>query len=332
MTRTLDTLDRLNHLAHKHQFDVEALDWSRPIRRDLRWAPDELAPLSHLPAYEALDDHERLRLNQLFSLGVCEQFIWLEQTVLVRTLEGVLARWAELPVAAIAHAEALKLALENFVAEERKHSEMFWRVLEKAEPSWYAERRFRLFNVSPIQAFLVDRIIANPSLFLVWIWTAIFFEERTIHYCKHFRRQGKRAPGSIDPTFLDVHEHHFLDEARHIQLDEHLLTGFYDPQPRWRRELAGRMFYGVMRAYTSPKRTAARILDILADEHPRLRARVVPELRRELPGLARNRSFHAAVFSREAAPRTFELFERYAELERLWALFPDVERLRPRSS
>jgi len=48
----------------------------------------------------------------------------------------------------------LKLALQNFRAEEEKHTEMFWRVLEKTGPD-YRQRKFRFFNISYIQNVLV---------------------------------------------------------------------------------------------------------------------------------------------------------------------------------
>ena len=313
MTQNLDTLDRLNRLADKNAFDVEDLDWSRPISTNCLWGPEEIAPLTYLPAYSLLTEAQRRRLNQLFSLGVCEQFIWLEENILVRTLGSVLMHWSM--------SDALRRALQNFIKEELKHTEMFWRTLEKAAPEWYATRRFHLFNVSNAQAFLLNRVINNPTLFLVWIWTAIFFEERTVNYCQHYRRMSRRDPDSIDPTFADLHEYHFKDEVRHFQLDQYLLVECYDRQPAWKRNLAGRMFYYVMQSYTAPRRTSLRILEILGQEFPHLTRSIIPQFLQQIPSLATNSSFHRMAFSREAVPRSMELFSRYDELDRLWPLF-----------
>jgi hypothetical protein len=313
MTQNLDTLDRLNRLADKNAFDVEDLDWSRPISTNCLWGPEEIAPLTYLPAYSLLTEAQRRRLNQLFSLGVCEQFIWLEENILVRTLGSVLMHWSM--------SDALRRALQHFIKEELKHTEMFWRTLEKASPEWYATRRFHLFNVSNAQAFLLNRVINNPTLFLVWIWTAIFFEERTVNYCQHYRRASRRDPDSIDPTFADLHEYHFKDEVRHFQLDQYLLAECYDHQPAWKRNLAGRMFYYVMQSYTAPRRTSLRILEILGQEFPHLTRSIIPQFLQQIPSLATNSSFHRMAFSREAVPRSMELFSRYDELDRLWPLF-----------
>jgi hypothetical protein len=313
MTRNLDTLDRLNRLADKNAFDVEDIDWSRPISSNCLWGPEKIAPLTYLPAYKRLNDDERRRLNQLFSLGVCEQFIWLEENILVRTLGRVLVHWSM--------SDELRSALKHFIKEEIKHTEMFWRTLEKASPEWYSKRRFHLFNISKPQSFLLNRVINNPTLFLVWIWTAIFFEERTVNYCQHYRRACRHNPDSIDPTFADLHEYHFKDEVRHFQLDQYLLTECYDRQPSWKKSLAGRMFYNVMKSYTAPRRTSLRMLDILGQEYPHLKRSVIPEFLQQIPSLATNSSFHRMAFSREAVPRSMKLFSKYDELDRLWPLF-----------
>ena len=313
MTQNLDSLDRLNRLADKNAFDVEDLDWSRPVSRNCLWGPEKIAPLTYLPAYDLLTDEERRRLNQLFSVGVCEQFIWLEENILVRTLGKVLMHWSM--------SEGLRIALDHFIKEEIKHTEMFWRTLEKASPEWYPTRRFHLFNISKQQSFLLNRVINNPTLFLVWIWTAIFFEERTVNYCQHYRRASRRDPGSIEPTFADLHEYHFKDEVRHFQLDQYLLAECYDKQPAWKRRLAGLMFYYVMKSYTAPGRTSLRILDILGQEFPHLTQSVIPDFLQQIPSLATNSSFHRMAFSREAVPRSMALFSRYDELNRLWPLF-----------
>lgn len=81
------------------------------------------------------------------------------------------------------------------------------------------------------------------------------------------------------------------------------------------------MFKQLMKAYISPRRTSHRILDRLGVEFPELRAEVLPALRRELPSLKTSRSFHQAAFSRDAVPRTMDLFAEYPEHDALWELF-----------
>lgn len=315
MTRLgVETLEALNKKSRTMAYSIDDLDWARPVDRTRRWSPDGIAPLTHLPSYARLEAPQRLRYNQLFALGVCEQFVWFEQHLLVPVLQKLLRQHQDMP-------PLLREALEHFVEEEHKHSEMFWRMCEKAEPAMYPSREFRLFNVSAPQRAALDFLLGRPRTFLMWIWAAIFFEERTVDYCRQYRKAEKAAPGQLDPCFVELHEFHFKDEARHYQLDQHLLTWLYDPEPMWKRRLAARMFKVLMRSYVSPRRTSRRILEVLGQEFPALRRDALPALAAELPLLARSRSFHQAAFSREAVGKTMDLFAEYPEHDGLWELF-----------
>ncbi|MCO5166978.1 MAG: diiron oxygenase [Planctomycetes bacterium] len=310
----VETLEALNKKSVSMAYSIDDLDWARPVDRAKRWSPDGIAPLTHLPAYARLGPEHRLRYNQLFAVGVCEQFVWFEQHLLVPVLQRLLAQQPDMP-------PLLREALEHFVAEEHKHSEMFWRMCEKAEPAMYPTRAFRLFNVSGPQGLALNVLLARPRTFLLWIWAAIFFEERTVDYCRQYRKAEKAAPGELDASFVELHEFHFKDEARHYQLDQHLLTWLYDPEPMWKRRLAARMFKVLMRSYVSPRRTSRRILEVLGGEFPDLKAQVIPALLAELPLLRTSRSFHQAAFSRDAVGKTMELFAEYPEHDGLWELF-----------
>jgi hypothetical protein len=314
--KDIGALDVLNRKAVDNAYGLEDLDWSRPVDRNRLWSPEHIAPLYYLPTYAELSAEEKRRYNQLFAMGVCEQFIWLEEHLLVNTLRKVSAKHNPPP--------ALKEALGHFIEEELKHTRMFWRMLEKSEPEWYAVRAFRLYNISPLQQAVLDMVLKLPDVFLIWIWTAIFFEERTVDYCRHYLAARKADPGAIDPTYVQVHEFHFKDELRHYQLDQHLLEWMYDPRPRWKKRLAARMFQSLMRSYVFPHRTSHRVLDVLGREFPRLRAEIIPRLIRELPEIGRSRAFHRMAFSREAVPKTMALFAEYPELDGLWKLFLEI--------
>jgi hypothetical protein len=310
----IETLDSLNKKSRTMAYGVEALDWARPLERGRLWSPEHISPLTHLPSYGRLSPEQRRRYNQLFAVGVCEQFVWFEQHLLCAVLRRLLAEEPDIP-------PQLREAIEHFVVEEDKHSEMFWRMCEKAEPALYPTREFRLFNTSRLQSLVTGFMLRRPRTFLLWVWAAIFFEERTVDYCRQYRRAVKADPDGLDPSFVELHEFHFKDEARHYQLDQHLLTWLYDPEPLWKRRLAARMFKQLMRAYVSPRRTSQRILDRLGVEFPELTREVLPALRAELPSLRTSPSFHRAAFSRDAVPRTMELFAEYPEHDGLWELF-----------
>ena len=308
-----NSLSKLNHLALTKAYDIEDINWTRLIDHGRLWGPEQLAPLTYLPAYKSLNQVQQRRLNQLFSLGVCEQFIWLEENILVNTLKRVLEQWT--------FDSEFTTAIHFFIEEEQKHTEMFWRVLQKAEPDWYAKRQFKLFNTSSLQDKFIEIVVRHPTVYLVWLWMAVFFEERTVSYCQQYHRYKKDYPNSLDETFCDLHHYHFLDEARHFQLDEYLLSDCYDKQPRWKQKLSGWMFYYIMKSYTSPRRTSMQILKVMGQEFPELKKQIIPDFIEQLPSLAQNKKFHTMAFSDNSVPKALNIFKRYSELDRIWKLF-----------
>ena len=196
---------------------------------------------------------------------------------------------------------------------------MFWRMCEKALPELYPTRQFALFNTSKLTDLALGLMIKQPRVFLMWCWTTIFFEERTVDYCRQYRKAVKDGV-DLDANFVEVHEYHFKDEARHFQLDHHILTWLYDPQPAWRKRMAAKHFVKLMRAFVSPQRTSRVVLDRLRREFPAA-ATTLDALERELPQLRTSRSFHEAVFSRKSVGRAMALFSEYPELDAIWEHF-----------
>ena len=311
--KDVGTLDVLNRKAVENAFGVEALDWARPVERGRFWAPEQLISMYYLPSYAKLSPEEKRRCNQLYAMGICEQIIWLEENFLVKTLRRVLKR-ADVPA-------PLRTALDTFIDEEIKHTEMFWRTLEKAEPTWYKRREFRVYLVPRATRMLVNAVLSLPKLFIAWIWVAIFFEERTVDYWRNYLKARKEDPAGIDESVTEVQEFHFKDEIRHFQLDQHLLTWLYDPQPAWKRRLAGKMFTALMRGYVYPKNIPGGVMAMLGEEFPRLRTEIIPAMRSELIGLGTSRDFHDLAFSRGSVPKAMALFAEYPELDGLWPMF-----------
>lgn len=302
--KPLASLARLNRQARERAFSIEAIDWSQPVDRTKPWIPELLGLLYYAPSYSLLDTSERRRYNQLSALGLCEQFILFEQMV-ISALTGVLAR-CELPA-------ELREGLCCFVTDEEKHIEMFWRLLERSEPGFYPVRAPVLVSLSPLQDLLMNCAVNRPRLFLAWIWLTIFLEERTLFVSRQYLEAQRKAPGLIDPLHAQVHAFHFMDEVRHCQIDQHLLDVLYDPQPYWKKKLCGAMFHHALRAFVFPGRSTRRILNVLGNEFPRLRQKIIPGLIDELPHIGRNAEFHRRLFNRAALPRTLGLLSQYSE-------------------
>jgi hypothetical protein len=315
--RSLEALQALNRRARDDAFGAEDIDWSLGVDPAKPWEPEDMNALWFVPSFSLLDPGQRRRCNQLHALAVSEQFVWFE-TQLIRAIGNLLQGPGVPPL--------LEEALRHFVREEEKHTEMFWRLLEKSAPGWYRPRAPRLFSVSPLQQLATDCMTANPRTFIAWVWLAIFIEERTLYISRLHMQAAKRAPGEIDPLHAQVHRFHFFDEVRHYQLDQHLLTWLYDPQPRWKRRLAAAMFRQVLRSFVGARRTAARIVTQLAAEYPALRAAWLPQMLRELRSVAGNPRYQEKHFSPVAQPRTLALLLEYPEHDRLWRMLPAAAR------
>ena len=56
--REIGSLDVLNRKAVENAYELEDLDWSRPVDRSKAWSPEHIAPLYHLPSYSAFTPEE----------------------------------------------------------------------------------------------------------------------------------------------------------------------------------------------------------------------------------------------------------------------------------
>jgi len=308
-------LYNLNEKSKTNYYSIDELDWSRPINKKIRWVPEEMNYLSYLPSYSLLSEQERLRYNQLYALSVCEQFVWLENNLLAGILSDGIQNSSL--------SSELREGINTFFTEEEKHSEMFWRTLEKSEPTWYINnRKFRLFKTNKLHDIFFSTITKYNRHFLVWIWLSLFFEERTLDFSKKYHKAYLADKENIEFNFWQVHYFHMKDEIRHHQMDEIFLNQFYDDAPKWKQSLCGYMFHKLMKAYLAPKRNAKNMLLILEDEFPHLKNSVITQkLREELPLLERNKKFQDIVFGKHAIGRTLELMSKYNEFNKIWSLF-----------
>jgi len=313
----LASLAALNRRSRERGYELEDIDWSQPIARDSLWAPEHTGTLYYLPIYEELTVAEKLRYNQLTGLGICEQFIYLEENAIIRPMARMLQR-AELPL-------SLRESLCHFIREEEKHTAMFWRLLKLCEPGWYTRSRYRLCRVSPFQQLALGQTARYPDIFLVWLWAALFVEERSLWVSREYLRARKDCAG-VDEMITRVHEYHLKDEVRHCQLDHHLIRQFYDHRPRWKKLLCAFSLRQLLRGYISTKRTTERILQVLSDEFPRLRSRIGPEAKRQLATVGGNLRFQKAMYGERVVPRMLRLLAERSEYDGIWDLLPAVER------
>ncbi|MCB0419572.1 MAG: diiron oxygenase, partial [Bdellovibrionales bacterium] len=225
-------LRTLNEQSEKRAIFLTDVDWDLSIDYETPWMPESFLAVSYLPSYQKLSDRLRLKFNQHYALALCEQFIWFEQDTISPILVKIMSD-RKLPL-------DLESALKNFVKEESLHSEMFWRLLEKAAPELYPTRKYAFLKYGPKQRFFYKMIIEHYDFFVVWIWMAIYFEEKTLDISSRYQKEiHEKGESALDPVFSRVHYLHLMDEVRHVQVDQYLLSYFYDMTTSFQRKLTG---------------------------------------------------------------------------------------------
>jgi hypothetical protein len=304
-------LDTISKRADQNAYSIDTIDWSRGPDFTRLFFPEHLTPLSHTAVYAELTPDERRTYNQLYGMAINEQFIFLEDRFLVRIVGALRARTRlDLP------ADLLD-ALDVFLEEEVKHTEMFRRLARATDPARYASSDFSFLRLGRVEDALLEFMSKRPDFFVYWVWLALAFEEKTIDYYRHYQRHLKERPDApLCPLYTEVHRFHMLDEVRHVQIDHHLIRVFYDRCGPLLRSLNYKLLARTLRAYTRPRRTNMRIVEELVRRAPRLSPRL-GDMKAQLRGLAACRDWQEITYSRKNAPQTFALFDEYPEMHAL---------------
>jgi hypothetical protein len=296
--------------AMKDTYSLEQLPWHKGVDLELHHFPEVLTPLFHCHSYrQILDEEDRLIYNQLFAQYVCEQFIFLEDRFLCRVVEQLIP-WAS------QMSWDLKVCLEIFLDEEVKHTEMFRRLARASAPERYAKSDFYFLRIRAHEDALIRLMASYPRTLHFWIFVALLFEEKTIDYFTHYRVQQRNASNPpLDALHTQVHRFHMMDEARHVQIDEHLLTFIFNKASPALKFVNIQLLKLMMTNYTNPKRANIKIIEELCKIQPRLRThqeRMFEEIRNQ-NGTS---PYQLAQFSRKNFPKTFSYFDKDIRLSR----------------
>jgi hypothetical protein len=302
--------ERLHERAREKAFGIDAVDYATGVDKTRPYAPASLCHLAYSPSYERLNAEERLIYSQVVGLAIAEQFIFLEEHMLIPALEGVMARMGR------KLGTSLRMCFLDFIEEEYKHSEMFWRLLETAEPEMYKVRQPMVYRQSNFKRRALSLITDWPTVFAFWVWLGVLFEERTIDLYKKYE-----ADPSVEPLFKEVHWYHMLDEARHVRIEEHLLAEVYNPSPSWLKSVNVTLLNQVLGLFTHPKTSPRVAIEHVMRRSPRLR-QYAAEFERDIRALGENPGFQQANYSRDVLPQTFGLLDEYPEMAGLTTGLP----------
>ena len=309
----IPSLREINRDAERHAFDLEGLDWGRGVDPARKWCPDVLTHLHYCKSNELLTPAERLYYNQLFAMGVCEQFLLLEDVLLVRGMRRII------DAAGTRLQPEMRASMENLIVEERKHGAMFRRVLQASAPDLYRDQDLVIYSMSRRDQLMVDFFLWGTPVFVAWVFVAMIFEEKSIDFYRKYLAAEKTE--DLDPLYREVHRKHAQEEVRHVHLDTYMVDLFWDQAPAWKRKLNHWIFYFIMTKFAQPARTVGRMLDLLVARFPRLAAHRA-QLFSEAMSVAGDPAWQKASYSPDAQPQTFEVFGRYPDFRLLERIFP----------
>lgn len=306
-------IESINRDAQRNQFRLEDLPWAQGVDRQKFWCPELLTHLYYCPSYKQLTDDEKRTYNQFFAMGVCEQFILLEELLLVHGMRRIIDHGGDRLT------DELRQALFTIIEEEKKHTAMFRRLLEASAPDLYAASEFVVYRLSRTDRGMIEFFLRHTDLFICWVWIAMVFEEKSLDFYRKYTICPQHE--NLDGLYRAAHRAHAIEEARHVQIDHYLVDVFWHQAAGWKKRLNDWVFYAVMRGFAHPRRTVNRMIDLLVERCPRLES-MAPQLKSEALAVASTNTWQDASYSRQSLPWTFRLMDSCPEMRLLPTLFP----------
>jgi len=290
----------------------DGIDWRTPIDRSRWFFCETLTPLYYTAVYRDLGVEHRRRYNQLTAMMANEIIAFMETEFLVAALSAVESLDGKRRQPPDLHA-----AVRRFRDDERKHADIWHNLNRLSEPAWYASAERRLLSI-PRGALTAARLVAHrPVAFPVVFWLQLVQEERSLEIS---RRCMRVSPEVMEPRYAAAYGAHLPDEARHVQIDRHLIDCFYRPRGIAVRRATAVLFRLIVGALlVTPVHSTARVVRVLAAEYPEL-APLVPRMLRELRGLRDSVEYHEMMYSRRSTPVTFALFDECPEFHQMRAV------------
>ncbi|HUS34525.1 MAG TPA: diiron oxygenase [Verrucomicrobiae bacterium] len=277
---------------------------SQPIDFSKRFLPELLTPLRHTPIFNDLSPAQRLRYNQLQAAYFNEQIIFFESAMAQHILRGIL----KIPLP-----KHLIVAVNEFIAEEKRHSQMFRELNRRCFTARYGKLDFYFVNVPHWATMLLRKWACHPETFPFFLWILFIQEERALYCAKQFLAEAD----CLEPSFVTAQRQHLADEVGHVGWDEELLDLIWPTKSERARRINVSLFQWMMGEYfTTPKRSGLRVIHELVQEFSDLKP-LWPELRSQMLALANQGDFRFISYSREVTPKSFARFDRCPEFKSL---------------
>ena len=244
---------------------MNTLDLPKQTPTGTHHAPPGIAPLEFIPAYTELSPAHRVRYNQLFGVYLNEQTAFFEEQI-AESLLPPLIKDKKIP-------GELRANLQEFLDDERRHSQMFRSLNTSLDPELYPPgwNGYRFVKPKPAALRNLRATASRPRTFPFWIWIMLVQEESSLH----FGRRVLHHREALDPEVVKTHRIHLADEAAHVAWDLELIETLWAKSSRTKRSFNARILRYVMREFfTSPRRANLEVARQLATEFPELSPRL----------------------------------------------------------
>ncbi len=295
---------KINKLAAdpaRQMQDVEigAIDFSKPF------VPEDYTQLYYTPVYAKLTDAQKLRYNQLFGVRINEYIMMLEADLIERMLKPL----SHHP--RISRDGELLEAINTMIREEKHHYQVFLRLNRACLPEVYENGRERYFSDLPLRTRMTFGLVGLIARHLAFpLWYLMAMEESSTALARDLARCTDHPLGPLEPTFMHVHREHMKDEARHLQVDAHLIEACLLEEKGLRQTLNAKLFKTMLAGITQPKANGSgiKVISKLVQELPELEP-LEAEMTQAILDLSSNAAFQESLFNRRIMPLTFGLFD-----------------------
>ena len=282
------------------------LDLTSPVDRTKLFVCPTLTPLYYTPSYGRLSPRQALRYNQLMGMLHNEVITFFETTFAASVL-GSLSD----PASRGSLSPDESACLRQFIDDEAQHTAAFRRLNRLSDPARYAEVDRSILQVPRAMAAVLRWLTRRPRAFPMVIWVMLVMEERSLEIS---RRYAAMDPVEVEPHYAAAYRRHSEDEARHVQIDWHLIERVYAGLSRPLRRLnAALLRWFVEGFFLTPARSTLHAVDLLVGEFPELTP-IRPRLMREMRALRRDSAYRRMMYSPAVNPITYGLARHFPEL------------------
>ena len=160
--------------------------------------------LSGVDGIRCLNDHEKLKLNQIMGNAYCHIFGFVEEYIIPQALEAAQRD--------IYGDETRLRTLLLFAEDESKHQELFRRSRELFEKGFGV----RCALIPGRED--VAKVVLSKSRLCSYLLTSMIEWFTQSHYVEHVRDRSE-----LDELFRDLIKYHWMDEAQHAKIDSLLI-------------------------------------------------------------------------------------------------------------